>query len=1366
MEEYNEDFADQLGRYVARMGFTQQELANKIGMHRNTIVKWMTRASWPTRRGQVLRLADELSLTKQERKALLQAARFPLDQWPTEVWTIPQQRDMFFTGRDEVFQSLRTLLIPGSTTALTQAISGLGGIGKTHTAIEYAYRFHQDHEAVLWLQADSWETLVSACVQLAEELELPEQKESDQVIAEVQHWLRKHRFWLLILDNVENPQEILTRFLPTQHQGSVLITTRVHDVEPLAQTQVLSTMSEDEGILFLLRRTRKVAPNAGLDQANTTQRDEARQIWQLMQGLPLALDQAGAYIRETDCSFSQYQAQYERRRAELLARRGKRFIGHEESVATTFSLAFERIETLNPVAADMLRACAMLANETIPEEIFRKGAHHLGPLLTSGEADRDQAIGVLQDYSLVQRNAEAETLTIHRLVQAVLKDAMDESTGQLWANRVVYAVEAALPEMGEQRARRTFERLLAHAQNCARLIGQYHLTSVEGSQLLYRTGAFLAEQQGRYEEAEGLYVQCLLLREQVLGSEHPMTAYPLYALAELYRKQGKYSAATPLYQRTIKIWNHSLGPEHPDLVLPLKGLAELSHMQGKYEDAELLYQQALRVGEEALELEHPHLDALLNCLANLYREQGRYSEAEAIYQRTLRIDDQTLSPEHPAEALELQHLADLYQDQGRYDEAESLYLRILHTLEQALDPEHPAIAPLLHNLANLYLVQGKHAEAEPLFRRSLHIHEQVFGPDHHQLAHSLNSLANLSLIQGKYSEAEVLYQRAVHIYEQAVDPTSAHIASPLNNLGKIAQEQGKFEEAESLYQRALQIRERALGPEHREVATSLVTLAGFYGSQKRYSEAEACYWRALRIREQVLGPNHPDLAALLYDLANLCCEQGKYGEAEPLQQSALSIWKQGQGASHSHLAALFQSIAKRSSEQAKYAEAESFYQQALHILEQATEPEQQQIARLSNSLAHLYKIQGKYAEAEPLYQRAVRIQEQISGADHPDVANQLDGLAGLYAAQGKYEEAEPLCQRALRIQEQALGPEHQDVAATLNNLAELYREQEKYEEAEPLYLRAIHIWESSEKPVLLHLAQGLNNLALIYSIQKKYEEAERLYQRALHIREQELGEMHPEVATSRFNLAVLYSVQGRYIEAESLLIRALEIIERTLGLDHPKTKSFHRFYAVILRAMGREYEANQEETFGQEKELAQNQKQRKTQPLSLQQEHDIQYNHVHKRLSDLVERAPEHLKGMGSTVLHAWEEAVSEESKTGEAFALYGLPPKTEYQLVTESRIHEGRNPRPWTGEGSRQGKGNFYLIDVDQNPFEIALDDDFYSAPLPINVALRQAFDVTHQRFFRKDGGMKQPDNLECRRIYRGIASTTYALQTRGEIE
>ena len=1318
MEEYREDFADQLGRYLARVGYTQQEFAHKIRMHRNTVVKWMNRTARPSSRSQVLRLADELSLTKQERRGFLQAAGFSLDRWPTEVWTVPQQQDMFFTGRDEMFRSLRDMLIPGSTTALTQAISGLGGIGKTHTAVEYAYRFHQDYEAVLWLQADSWETLVSACIRLAAELELPEQKEADQIVAEVQYWLRKHRLWLLILDNVENPQEILSRFVPTQHQGSILITTRVRDIEPLAQTQVLSMLPEDEGILFLLRRTRKITLNAGLDQASIAQQEDARQIWQLMDGLPLALDQAGAYILETGCSFSTYREQYARRRAELLDRRGKRFIGHEESVATTFSLAFERIEVLNPVAADILRACSLLSSEAIPEEIFLKGAQHLGPLLASRGEQWDLVVGVLQDYSLVQRNSEAKTLTIHRLVQAVLKDAMEASIWQLWANRVVQAVETVVAEVDYHPAG-GFERFLAHAQSCFGLIKQCHLTSRSATQLLYRTGAYLAEH-AQYTEAEALYIQCLLIREKTLGSDHPDAAYPLYALAELYRNQGRYGAAAPLYQQTLRIWRLSLGPEHSEVAYPLSGLAELYHMQGKYSEAEPLYVQALRIVEQAFGPGHPQVVALQNHLAGLYRDQGKYGEAEALYQQTLHFEVQRIDAEHLSEIAALQGLAELYRYQGRYREAEAVYLRVLHAFEQVLDSEHPAIAPLLHNLANLYLLQNKHAEAEVLYRRSLHILERAFGPDHHQLAHSLNSLSNISFLQSNYAEAESLCRRALHIYEQVLEPTNAQLASPLNNLGKIYQVQGKYAEAESLCQQALSIREQALGPEHREVATSLSTLAELYRKQKRYSEAESFYQRAIFVREQALGPEHPELPTPLKGLANLYSEQGKFAEAGPL------------------------------------------YQRAIHIQEQLLGLEHPELAPLLTNLADLDQKQGNDAQAESLYQRALHIQEQAAGLEHPDVAIQLDKLANLYAKQEKYEKAEPLYQRAIDIWKQAKGETHVNMAAPLNNLAELYREQRRYEEAEPLFQWAISIWESEVGPEHPHMAQGLNNLALIYGLQGKYKEAELLHQRALHIREQAFGLEHIEVAQSRAHLAILYSTQGKYTEAELLLMHALPVIAQKFGPHHSQTIVLQQLYEFLKQERGLKQRQSRKKRGGQRKK----QKQRRTQLLSLEQEHTIQYNLVHKRLGNLVDRAPEDIKEMCSLMLQAWEEVILEESKTGEAFALYGFPPKKISQLVSENRIHEGRNPRLWTSEGSKQVKGNFYIIDVDQSPFEVALDDDFYSAPIPLNTALQQAFIVTQQRFFAKNGQMKQQHNPECRRIYEGIISATQAIHMKEEIE
>jgi tetratricopeptide (TPR) repeat protein/transcriptional regulator with XRE-family HTH domain len=842
VENQEEDFADLLGRYLDQMGFTQQELANKIGVHRNTIVNWLNRTSQPPRRGQVLRLADELALPKQERKVLIQTAGFSLERWPTEIWTVPQQRDMFFTGRDHVFQSLREFLVPGSTTALTQAISGLGGIGKTHTAVEYTYRFHQDYEAVIWLQADSWEVLVSACVKLADILELPKQKEAALTIAEVQRWLQKHRHWLLILDNVENPQELLLNFVPTGHQGYVLITTRVHNVEPLAQTLVLSRMPEEEGILFLLRRTKKIASVAGWEQADTVHHDGARRIWQIMDGLPLALDQAGAYILETQCSFSAYETRYEQRRNELLNRRGKRFIGHEESVATTFSLAFERTEVLNPMAADILRACSVLHYEAIPEEFFLTAAEHLGTFLAANIENWDLAIGVLLDYSLIQRNVAEKTLTMHRLVQAVLQDTMPEQEHKTWSHRAIIGILTIFPKEVEYSTWNQCERCLPHALACADMIEQEKLVPMVAVYLLRQAGWYL-DDRARYQEAEPLYKRALAINELQSAPEPLTLATLLNHLGLLYDHQGKYDQAEALYNRALAIREQQLEPDLLEIAIVLHNLGLLYDHQGKYDQAEALYNRALAIREQQLESDDSAIGTLLNDLAGLYRTKGESDLAESFLVRALQISKQQLGPEHPDTLCTLNNLALFYGEQGKYEQAELLHKRVLEIRERLLGSMHPQTASSLYNLAYLYQEQGNYKQAEPLHKRALEICEQALGIEHPDTAQSLSNLGRLYLAQGDYELAEPLIVRALHICEQQ------------------------------------------LGPEHPGTIFSLHSLAALYFAQGKYKEAEPLLRQALRHFEQQFGPHHPKTLALSRNYSLLL--QAMIQEAGPNQEVTL-----------------------------------------------------------------------------------------------------------------------------------------------------------------------------------------------------------------------------------------------------------------------------------------------------------------------------------------------------------------------------------------------------------------------------------------------------------------------------------------------
>ena len=235
------------------------------------------------------------------------------------IWMIPYPRNPYFTGREDLLTQLATALKSGTTTALTQAITGLGGIGKTHLAIEYAYQHHQDYQAVFWVRADTRENLVSDFASMARELQLPEKdaKELQQTVVAVQAWLRTHAGWLLILDNADD-LALARDFLPPSYGGQVLLTTRAQAMGRLAQRIEVDTMPQEVGILFLLRRAGLLAPEGLLEQASPQDRKQADELVQELGGLPLALDQAGAYMEETPCSIDEYLRLYRTRRAALL----------------------------------------------------------------------------------------------------------------------------------------------------------------------------------------------------------------------------------------------------------------------------------------------------------------------------------------------------------------------------------------------------------------------------------------------------------------------------------------------------------------------------------------------------------------------------------------------------------------------------------------------------------------------------------------------------------------------------------------------------------------------------------------------------------------------------------------------------------------------------------------------------------------------------------------------------------------------------------------------------------------------------------------------------------------------------------------
>nr|MDZ7999968.1 FxSxx-COOH system tetratricopeptide repeat protein [Aulosira sp. DedVER01a] len=611
-----------------------------------------------------------------------------------QLWNIPYPRNPFFTAREAVLQELREALL----TKKLAALSGLGGIGKTQTAIEYAYCYKDEYQQILWVRAASQQELVSGLVKLAELLKLPISQEQDEsiIINAVKQWLATHNDWLLIVDNADEIA-MLREYLPGAHQGYVLLTTRAQATGIYQQIEIKKLQPED-GALLLLRRAKLIAENAGLNAATEEECCLAANISREMDGLPLALDQAAAFIEETPSSLAEYLQFYREEAARLLAERGELAIDHP-SVSITFSLAFEKVMQRNPTAADLIGVCAFLAPDAIPEEVFTEGAAELGENLSqlaNKPLDFVKVIAEAGRFSLIYRNSSNKTLDIHRLVQEVLKAEMDEDSRRLWAERTVCAVTKVFPNV-EYANWRLCERLLPHARVAIDWIKQCQFELEAAALLLAKTGYYLQER-GQYSEAEPLYQKALSLRQRLLGEEHPHVAISYNNLALLYKSRGRYSEAEPLFQTALSLKQRLLGEEHPYVAQSYHNLAGLYDSQGRYSEAEPLYLKALSLYQRLLGEEHPDVAQSYHNLAGLYDSQSRYSEAEPLYLKALSLRQRLLGEEHPHVATSYNNLASLYYSQGRYSEAELLCQKALEIAERSLGVNHPKTITIRNNL--------------------------------------------------------------------------------------------------------------------------------------------------------------------------------------------------------------------------------------------------------------------------------------------------------------------------------------------------------------------------------------------------------------------------------------------------------------------------------------------------------------------------------------------------------------------------------------------------------------------------------------------------------------------------------------------
>lgn len=490
-------------------GWTQADLAGHLETDGYTVYRWESGRTRPSPYFSK-KLCDLFG------KSALELGLVPahlLSPLPVTVrsesafyWFVPHLRNPFFTGREKILETLYAVLKPERTVtqAQTYALHGLGGMGKTQIALEYAYRYAQEYRAVFWIEAETSASIVASLVQVAEHLQLPEWAEAEQsrVIADVQHWFATQSKWLLIWDNVEEP-DLLYRFLPLVRQGAILITTRSQALGTLAQSLALEPLAREEGMLLALRRAKVLEGDSSKEQMDllaqrlSSEYTAAEQLVTRMGGLPLAIDQAGAYIEETQCSIDEYLKRLEQHSAQLLGRRGNPGNDHPQSVITTFFLAYIQVKRQNPLAAEILSLAAFLAPDAIPEEVLT-----VNQSLPADPLEVDQAFAVLHSFSLVQRQRETQTFSLHCLVQAALLGRMSEQEQAKLQQRVLSILNTVFPSATYNNWKQC-ERFLPHILACAKTVPESPQNQLL-AEVQRKAAAYLRERE-QYGQAEPLY---------------------------------------------------------------------------------------------------------------------------------------------------------------------------------------------------------------------------------------------------------------------------------------------------------------------------------------------------------------------------------------------------------------------------------------------------------------------------------------------------------------------------------------------------------------------------------------------------------------------------------------------------------------------------------------------------------------------------------------------------------------------------------------------------------------------------------------------------------------------------------------------
>jgi len=666
---------------------------------------------------------------------------------------LPFSRNSYFTGRDSIFKDICLGFDNGDIISLTQTITGMGGLGKTQTALEYAYRYAHKYDWIWWVTTETEATVLAAYKKFAMEMKLldKEQQNSKLVIETVLNWMDSHDKWMFIYDNADNINKNVA-WWPRNNRGNILITTR-NKQNYIGKKVDIVVLEKNESIDFLKKRTR-------IDDSQN-----ALKLAKRLGFLPLALEQAAAYIEINKITYVEYLSLLEDFGLEVL-KEVDCVIDYTIPIEATLNISIEKVN--HEYSKQLLYLCAYMASENIGEELFTANAEllplPLGKMMTN-RLDINKVWVQLTRYSILERQDDEKGYSMHRLLQEIVRNKIGNDLQ--WARYCLLLFSKSYDfEYGDIESQNYFLKLTPHIEVFLNITKTTLTTDEEQEKIayLYLMGGVGNRYLGNYIRALELLLNASTIFEKILGEEHPNTATAYNEMASVFYYQGNYAEALEYYGYALAIRKKVLGKEHPDTATIYNNMAAVFRIRGDYAEALKYYSYALIIYEKVLGKEHLMTARTYNSMSVVFCEQGDYDKALEYCSFALAIQEKVLGKEHPDTAITYNNMAIVFYNQGNYDKALEYYGYTLAIREKILGKEHPDTATTYNCISVIFHDQGDYDKALEYCDFALATREEILGKEHPNTANAYNNMAIVFHDQSNYAKALEWYVRAYRIY--------------------------------------------------------------------------------------------------------------------------------------------------------------------------------------------------------------------------------------------------------------------------------------------------------------------------------------------------------------------------------------------------------------------------------------------------------------------------------------------------------------------------------------------------------------------------------------------------------------------------